>query len=40
MAEELTAETQLALNEAKRQKLADQQAVFDEEDQAEKEKKI
>ena len=38
MAEELTAETQLALNEAKRQKLADQQAVFDEEDQAEKDK--
>jgi len=36
MAEELTAETQLALNEAKRQKLADQQAVFDEQDQAEK----
>jgi len=34
MAEELTAETQLALNEAKRQKLADQQLEFDEQDQA------
>ena len=38
MAEELTAETELALNEAKRQKLKDQQQVFDDEDQAEKDK--
>jgi len=38
MAGELDAETELALNEAKRQKLKDQQAVFDEEDQTEKDK--
>ena len=38
MAGELDAETELALNEAKRQKLADQQLEFDEQDQAEKDK--
>ena len=38
MAGELDADTELALNEAKRQKLKDQQLVFDEEDLAEKDK--
>jgi hypothetical protein len=38
MAEELTVETELALNEARREKLAEQQTKFDEEDQAEKDK--
>lgn len=39
MAGELTDEMELALNEARREKLAEQQAKFDEEDQAEKDKK-